>query len=158
MNNFATSSHGLDRADLKILAIIQTNNQLSHAEIGERVGLSTSAVRRRIRAMENNGTIVGNIALLDPEFFGVTLIVELAFTTETKESYRNLDALIASSAYIQQSYHVAGDIDYVLIVHGPSLRWYEEWVGEHFTDDPNIRRVNTRVVWSRRKFKPAISV
>jgi len=158
MNKLAGSARNLDQFDLKILNVIQTDNRLSHADIGRQVGLSTSAIRRRIRTMTDNGTIIANIALVEPELFGVTLIMELAFLTETPESYRDFDALIAESLYIQQGYHVAGDIDYVLIVHGPSLRWYEEWVSEYFTSDRNIKRVSTRVVWSRRKFDPSISV
>ena len=157
MNKPATTQTSLDQFDLKILTILQSNNQGSHAEIGAQVGLSTSAVRRRIRAMEENGTILSNIALVDPESFGVMLVMEIAFAMEAPESYSRLDKLIERSPYIQQSYHVAGDIDYILIVHGPSLRWYEEWVLEHFTSDENIKRVNTRVVWSRRKFNPAIA-
>ena len=128
------------------------------AAIGDEIGLSTSAVRRRVRAMELDGVIVGNISLVEPEIFGVTLILELAFVAESKESYQVLDNFIQGSPNIQQSYHVAGDIDYVLIVHGPSLAWYEQWVHEHFTGDENIKRVNTRVVWSRRKFDPALAL
>lgn len=157
MTNFAKPDQELDTADLSILSVIQADNHLSHATIGEQVGLSTSAVRRRIRAMEQNGVIVGNMAVLDPERFGVTLILELAFIAETPERYTALDALIKTSPHIQQSYHVAGEIDYILIVHGPSLRWYEDWVGEHFTSNEHIKRVNTRVVWSRRKFDPSIT-
>lgn len=157
MNNFADGTKALDPADISILSIIQTDNHLSHAAIGDQVGLSTSAVRRRIRAMERSGIIVDNIALLDPEHFGITLILELAFDSETPERYSALDAFIEDSPHVQQSYHVAGEIDYILIVHGPSLRWYEDWVGAHFTSNAHIKRVNTRVVWSRRKFDPSIA-
>lgn len=147
----------MDPADISILSIIQTDNHLSHAAIGDQIGLSTSAVRRRIRAMEQSGIIASNIAVLDPERFGVTLILELAFDSETPERYSALDTFIENSPHIQQSYHVAGEVDYILIVHGPSLRWYEDWVGEHFTSNTHIKRVNTRVVWSRRKFDPSIT-
>jgi len=157
LNNFAEGLKSLDPADISILSIIQTDNHLSHAAIGDQVGLSTSAVRRRIRAMEQSGIIVGNIAVLDPERFGVTLILELAFDSETPERYSALDAFIEDSPHVQQSYHVAGEIDYILVVQGPSLRWYENWVGEHFTSNAHIKRVNTRVVWSRRKFDPSIT-
>lgn len=157
MNKIAISGVSLDPADLNILAIIQLDNQLSHAAIGDKVGLSTSAVRRRIRAMEEAGIISGNIAVVDPELFGVVLILEIALDFETPERYAALDNLIEDSAHVQQCYHVSGEMDYILIVHGPSLRWYEQWLGEHFTSNEDIKRVNTRVVWSRRKFDPSVS-
>ncbi|MEO0815988.1 MAG: AsnC family transcriptional regulator, partial [Pseudomonadota bacterium] len=51
------SGDGLDRFDRAILKRIQTDNTLSHARIGEDVGLSPSAVRRRIAILRESGVI-----------------------------------------------------------------------------------------------------
>ena len=44
----------MDRADRQILEIVQKENQLTHAEIGEQVALSESAVRRRLKALRDS--------------------------------------------------------------------------------------------------------
>ena len=69
----------LDAFDHKILALLQTNNRLSQREISEAVHLSSSAVNRRIAAMEEAGVIETNIAVVDPAKVGrpITVIVEV---------------------------------------------------------------------------------
>ena len=157
MTKFAISPD-LDSFDLGILAAVQADNQLTHAQIGAQAGLSASAVRRRLAVLRASGVIRRDCALLDPDAFGVTLIVDISFGEETPEQYAAFDAQMRSLAPVQFSYHVAGETDYVLIVHGPSLKWYEEWAKEVLMSNPVIRRYSTRVAWSYKKFDPTISV
>lgn len=77
MQNFATDSF-----DDVILALVQRNNQLSHAAIGAQVNLSASAVRRRIKAMRDNGIIVADVALVDPAWQGLSFIVQFFLERE----------------------------------------------------------------------------
>ncbi|MBL4871332.1 MAG: AsnC family protein [Robiginitomaculum sp.] len=51
-----SNPHRLDDFDKNILSIVQDDNQLSHSEIGKRVGLSTSAVRRRLSHLQYQGS------------------------------------------------------------------------------------------------------
>ncbi len=147
----------LDNFDELILHQIQNNSDQTHAQIGKQIGLSSSAVRRRLQRLKDRGVVECQIAILDPDKFGVTLIIELCFSNETPQMYADFDKQMASLQAVQQSYHVAGDTDYVLVVHGPSLQWYEEWSKRTFMSDPNIRRYSSRVVWSRKKFSPSVT-
>lgn len=153
----AKAAKDLDRFDHAILAEVQNDNQLTHAEIGARVGLSTSAVRRRLKALNASGVILNNVALLDPDMFGVTLIVEIAFLEERPGHYDAFNQKMQALPNVLQSYSVAGQSDYILIVLGPSLQWYEKWSTETFMGDPNIRRASTRVAWSCKKNMPFIT-
>lgn len=148
----------LDAFDRKILAIVQKDNQLSHAQLGDRVGLSTSAVRRRLSVLRETGVIARDISFIHPDKFGVMLIVTLSFGEESLEAYEAIDAQVSQTPEIKQSYHVSGSNDYILIVHGPSLKWYEQWAKQTFMTNPAIRRYSTNVVWSCKKFETALSV
>lgn len=148
----------LDEFDRKILMAMQRNNQASHASIGEGVGLSASAVRRRLSVMRQRGVIHRDMTVMHPDFHGVTLIVSLSFSDESPELYEAFDAQMAQTPEVQQSFHVAGDEDYVLIVHGPNLRWYEDWSKKTFMANPAIRRYSTKVVWSCKKYDPAMQL
>ena len=57
----------VDRLDRKILQILQEDATVPVAEIGRRVGLSTTPCWRRIQKLEEDGVITGRVALLDPE-------------------------------------------------------------------------------------------
>ena len=146
----------LDSFDQKILALVQNDNLLTHSEIGDMVGLSTSAVRRRLKLMREQNVIIADVARVDPDTFGVTLITTVSFASESREIYDAFDQQIASLCPVKQSYHVAGSDDYVLIIHGPSLQWYEEWSRTVFMENEAIARYSTVVVWSCKKYETAI--
>lgn len=148
----------LDDFDRSILRVVQRDNQLTNAEIGERIGLSTSSVRRRLARLREEGVVAADVTRLHPDEFGVTLIVTISFATETPEDYAAFDDHMRSLAPVKQSYHIAGDDDYMLIVHGPSPQWYEEWAKQTLMSNPIIRRYSTRVVWSCKKFDTALDV
>lgn len=152
MNKFAK----IDVLDQKILTLVQTDNLLTHAEIGETVGLSTSAVRRRLKLMRDQKIIVSDVSRVDPDAFGVTLITTVSFASESREIYESFDRQVASLSPVKQSYHVAGSADYVLIIHGPSLKWYEDWSKDVFMENEAIARYSTIVAWSCKKFETSI--
>nr|WP_232848473.1 Lrp/AsnC family transcriptional regulator [Bowmanella yangjiangensis] len=148
----------LDELDKAILRIVQANNLIAHAAIGEQVGLSTSAVRRRLQLLRKQGVISQDVAIVNPVHTGVTIILSLSFADETVQTYQAFNQQMAALPEVMQSYHVAGSEDYILIVHGPSLSWYESWSQEVFMQNPKIRRYDSRVVWSCRKFSTQLAL
>ena len=63
----------LDRYDLNILAELQRNAALSNQELAERIGLSPSPCSRRVKQLEDDGYITGQVALLDRKKLGLSL-------------------------------------------------------------------------------------
>jgi Lrp/AsnC family transcriptional regulator, leucine-responsive regulatory protein len=154
MTKFATVLE-LDHFDRGILQIVQANNQLSHAAIGQKVGLSASAVRRRLTAMRASGVIERDVSVLAREAAGITLIVSLNFAYETPAIYAAFDDQMRALPEVTQCYHVAGPIDYILVIAAPSLEWYEDWSKKQFMANEAIARYDTTVVWSCKKFETA---
>lgn len=155
-NNASLSAADLDEFDRRILKIVQCDNQRTHADIGTEIGLSASAVRRRLRVLRDSGVIEKDVALLDTGGMGVRLVVIIAFHKESIETFDAFDEQIRTTPEILQGYHVSGSFDYVLIVQGPNLEWYEDWGKQAFMSNPNIRRYDSHVVWSCKKFETAI--
>ncbi len=148
----------LNDFDRAILRIVQQNNQLTHSEIGDKVGLSNSAVRRRLKHLRENGVIKRDVSILSSEVAGVTLIVNVTFANDTPDAYAAFDRKMTEDPHVKQVYHVSGTIDYVLVVQGPSLNWYEGWAKQAIMSDPNLRRHDTSVVYSCKKFETASEV
>ena len=65
----------LDAIDRKILRVLQENAALSVADIGERVGLSSTPCWKRIQRLENEGIITGKVVLVDQNKIGLGLTV-----------------------------------------------------------------------------------
>ncbi len=154
--NALTAVSDLDAFDRRILNIVQSDNQRTHADIGEAIGLSASAVRRRLKMLRDTGFIEKDVALLRSEGIGVRLIVMISFQNESIEAFDAFDEQIRSMPEILQAYHTSGSVDYCLVVQGPSLEWYEDWGKQAFMSNPAIRRYDTHVVWSCKKFETAI--
>lgn len=151
------SSIELDAFDRALLKLVQKNNAQTHEALGQQVNLSASSVRRRLDRLRREGVIDREVALLDRDGYGVTLIVSIAFERESADAYDDLDARLIGSSLVKQVYHVAGEEDYVLIVHCDSLQTYEAWAKDTLMSDPDIRRYSTRVVWSCKKFDTSLA-
>jgi len=60
----------LDKLDLDIIRELQENARISTAELGRKIGLSTSATSERIAKLEREGIIKGYSAIIDAEKLG----------------------------------------------------------------------------------------
>ena len=65
----------LDAIDRKILMVLQDNASLSVAEIGDRVGLSSTPCWKRIQRLEADGVIQRRVALVDQNKIGLGITV-----------------------------------------------------------------------------------
>ncbi|EPL5054643.1 Lrp/AsnC family transcriptional regulator [Pectobacterium brasiliense] len=138
----------LDRFDLSILDMLQTNNRLPHSAIAEKVGLSTPSVQRRISRLEDKGVIRANIALIEPAYVGnpVTAVIESRLTEDrsivmdrAKRYFRNVDE-------IQQCYFVNGGVSFIIIMIARDLQHFERLVRQHFADNQDILTYKTLIV------------
>ena len=150
MRSFVT-----DTFDDAILALVQSNNQMSHAAIGAQVNLSASAVRRRLKAMRGNGVIVADVAVVDPARRGLAFVVQVFFEREEPQSISEFVVQMRAESSVSQCYSVSGECDFWLVVHAQSPEAYESWGQTVLMSNPNIRRYSTSLVWSRQVTQPA---
>ena len=71
----------MDAIDRKILAVVQEDASLSVAEIGQRVGLSSTPCWKRMQRLEADGVITRRVALIDPDKVGLGITVFVSIET-----------------------------------------------------------------------------
>ena len=71
----------MDAIDRKILAVLQDNASLSVAEIGSRVGLSSTPCWKRIQRLEADGVILKRVALVEQSRIGLGVTVFVSIET-----------------------------------------------------------------------------
>src|SRR3954463_7600005 len=71
----------MDAIDRKILAVMQDDASLSVAEIGSRVGLSSTPCWKRIQRLEAEGVIQRRVALVDQDKLGLGVTVFVSIET-----------------------------------------------------------------------------
>lgn len=153
---------GLDPFDVRILDLIQTNNRLSTERIAEKVGLSPSAVQRRIREMRKNGVIHAECAVVTPESAG-RMILSIVGVTIDKErplskALKEFRELMVASPEVMQVYDVTGESDFIVIVSSKDMVDYEAVSRRLFMDNPNVRRYKSSLVIRRIKYGMTIPI
>lgn len=117
----------LDKIDRKILSLLQKDTTTPVAEIGRKVGLSTTPCWRRIQKMEEDGVIRRRVAILDPQKVnaGVTVFVAVR-TNEHSESWmKKFSSVIEEFSEVVEFYRMSGDIDYFLRVVVPDIQAFD---------------------------------
>lgn len=138
----------LDKFDIGILNILQSDNSIPLKDIGEKVGLSGPAVQRRIKKLRENNIIVSDISVLNPDKVGqfITLFVEVELENEQIAVLEDLKDKFRSVREIQQCYYITGQADFMLVVVVPVMSAYEQLTKKLFFENPNIKRFRTSVV------------
>jgi DNA-binding Lrp family transcriptional regulator len=137
----------LDEFDRKILRLLQDGRRLKTEAIGEEVGLSATAVQRRIKRLRDAKVIQSEMAIIDAEAVGGRIRTVVGVVLERGQS-DVMDAFkrrARQEAEVQQCYWVTGEYDFILVVAVRSTSDYEALARRLFVDDPSIRRFDTFV-------------
>lgn len=148
MKETETRSPTLDQFDRAILDVLRRDNHTSQRVIAERVNLSPAAVQRRIAAMENNGTIIANVAIVSPTIDGprITIVVEAHMINDRSEVVEPAKKLFRETPEVQQCYYVTGNGGFILIMSVPDMTRYELLARILFADNDAVSTFRTLVV------------
>ena len=143
----------MDSFDYHILDIVQKDNRSSTEDIGAAVGLSSTAVQRRLKRLRDNKAVTADVSLLSPEALGrpMTFIIEVAMERERADLMDQFRRLMINTTEVQQCYYVTGDADFILVLTMSSMTEFDAFTRRVFFGNANIRRFDTRVVIDRVK-------
>lgn len=101
---------------------------MSNVELAEAVGLSESPCLRRVRALEESGTIIGYSARLDQRKIGleVTAFVQVQLEKRDDQKTREFLDQVTQEPYIVECHAMSGSYDYLLKVLARSMDHFSE--------------------------------
>jgi DNA-binding Lrp family transcriptional regulator len=137
----------LDRLDEDIIALLVEDARRSYAEVGARIGLSASAVKRRVDRLRSDGAITGFTVRLDPGALGWTVegYVELYCRNSTAPGV--IRAAVDRFPEVVDASTVSGDADAVLRILATDMRHFEQ-VLEQIGAQPFVARTKSVLVLS----------
>ena len=154
----------LDKLDKGILRLLQQNGRETYDVIGEQVGLSASAVLRRVKRLEDAGVIDHYVALVKPEAVGLGLTAYLNVRLEkhTERHKRNPMDLVRASvqawAEVVECAALTGDMDYLLRVVVQDMAHYSRFIMDTLLKHPSVQDCKTSFVLDRVKATTAVPV
>lgn len=157
-----TAVQTLDKLDKAILRRLQHDGRETYDVVGEKVGLSASAVLRRVKRLEDAGVIDRYVALVRPESVGLGLTAYLNVRLEkhTESHKRNpMDVFRASVQTwpeVVECVALTGEMDYLLRVVVQDMAHYSRFIMETLLKHPSVEDCKTSFVLDRVKATTAV--
>ena len=154
-----TEIQRMDAIDRKILAVVQEDASLSVAEIGQRVGLSSTPCWKRLQKLEAEGVITGRVALIDPEKIGlgITVFVSVETGDHSQDWLTKFAELVSAMPEVMEFYRMAGDVDYMLRVVVRDMQSYDAFYKKLIAAIP-LKNVTSRFAMERVKSTTALPI
>jgi Lrp/AsnC family transcriptional regulator len=149
----------MDAIDRKILAVLQEDAALSVAEIGNRVGLSSTPCWKRIQRLEAEGVIQKRVALVDQDKvgLGVSVFVSIETGDHSQGWLGNFADIVGAMPEVMEFYRMAGDVDYMLRVVVPDIAGYDAFYKKLIAAVP-LKNVTSRFAMEKIKSTTALPI
>jgi Lrp/AsnC family leucine-responsive transcriptional regulator len=154
----------LDSIDRRILQALQADGRLTFDELASRVGLSASAVLRRVRRLEETRVISGYVALVLPEAVGLGLTAYLNVRLEKHSEAHKRNPMDLFKAAVQawpevvECVSLTGEMDYLLRVVVVDMAHYARFIGDTLLRHPSVQDCKSSFVLERVKGTTAMPV
>jgi Lrp/AsnC family transcriptional regulator len=149
----------MDAIDRKILAVVQEDASLSVAEIGQRVGLSSTPCWKRLQRLEADGILMRRVAIVDPEKVGLatTVFVSIETGDHSQDWLKRFADVVGAMPEVMEFYRMAGDVDYMLRVVVPDIAGYDAFYKKLIATVP-LKNVTSRFAMERIKSTTALPI
>ena len=149
----------MDAIDRKIIAALQADASLSVAEIGQRVGLSSTPCWKRIQRLEADGVILRRVALVDQNKIGlgISVFVSVESADHSEAWLKTFASAVSAMPEVMEFYRMAGDVDYMLRVVCTSIGDYDIFYKKLIAAIP-LKNVTSRFAMERIKQTTALPI
>lgn len=140
-----TDTLSLDRKDIAILAELTANARVSHTDLSNRIGLSSTALARRQKALEDKGYIKGYQASLNLAAFGLgtTVLVKISLESQSEEALKAFELEVIKCPSVVSCFLMSGTDDYILIVMAHDIADFERIHRTELSRLPRVARVQS---------------
>ncbi|OHV84041.1 Lrp/AsnC family transcriptional regulator [Ensifer sp. LCM 4579] len=138
-------TENVDRIDLKILRILQSEGRLSNADLADRVNVSAATCHRRTQRLFDEGYITGVRAEVAPAAVGLGALVMVGVVLDrsTPESFAAFEGAVMDMKEVLDCNLVAGDFDYLLKIRVRDMADFNKLHGQKLIALPGVRQTRT---------------
>lgn len=137
----------LDRFDVRLLALLQSDADATQDELAEAARLSRSQCSRRLQRLREEGLIERTVALLSPERLGLTLkaYVTVSLRSHSPEDLALFSEMLAGAPEVLECSMMTGDADYLMKVQTADLPRFDLFL-QRFLACAAVTRVRSSIV------------
>ena len=150
----------LDRIDRRILRDLQADGRMTNVELARRAGISAPPCLRRVRALEEAGSIRGYHADINPEAlgYGVTVFAHVGLTSQAEADLKKFEELVNSWPLVRECNMLAGETDFLLKIVAEDWDSYQRFLTTKLTSAPNVSHVKSALAIRTSKSQPGVPI
>ena len=145
----------LDEIDARIVTALIRDARASYTVIGDEVGLSAPAVKRRVDRLLASGAITGFAARVDPSAMGWTTEAYVELFCRGRTSPGGIAAAVSKYPEVIGAATITGEADALLHILAADVRHFERVV-ERIGAEPFVVRTRSVIVLSRLVSRPEV--
>lgn len=150
----------LDRYDIDILRLLQSNSRLTVKELAQAINLSTTPTFERVKRLEREGFIKSYVAVLDAEKLncGFVAFCYLKLKQHTYDNGIRIMEAVQSIPEIVECYNISGEYDFLLKIYSHDMKSYQQFILRILGDLDCIGSINSSFVLDEVKNTHALPV
>lgn len=150
----------LDAIDMKLLAELQADGRITNVELATKVGLTAPPCLRRMRALEQSGTIKSYHANVDAAALGFTITVfaMVSLKSQAEDDLRAFEQHVRALPDVRECHMLNGEIDFILKIVARDLQSFQEFLTSQLTSAPNVSSVKTSLTIRTAKDEPGVPI
>ncbi len=143
----------LDTTDRKILELLQTNSNITNAQLAQEIGLSPAPTLERVKKLETAGVIRSYHAVVDAASvgLGVSTFVMVTLKGHNKENIAKFMQAISQIKEIVECHHVTGQADFMLKIVAADIPSYQQLMLDKVTNIEVVDNMQSMVILSTLK-------
>ena len=145
----------LDAVDNKIIELLVDDARRSYADLGGRVGLTASAVKRRVDRLRAGGAIGGFTVRLEPGALGWTVEGYVELYCRMSTAPQAIRTAVARFPEVVDASTISGEADALLRIVAADMHHFER-VLEQIGAQPFVARTKSVLVLSALLRRPVI--
>ncbi|BAU31174.1 Lrp/AsnC family transcriptional regulator [Microcella alkaliphila] len=138
----------MDAIDSRIIDQLRQNARAGYGDIGDVVGLSASAVKRRVDRLVADGVIRGFTVQVDPAVEGMVVEAYVELFCRGTVSPEDLRRLLSAVPEVVDAGTVTGEADAIVHMRSRDIPSLEEAL-ERVRAAPNVDHTRSAIVFSR---------
>lgn len=154
------NSDQLDDIDRRILAVLQRDATVSHADLADKVGASTASCWRRIKALEAAGILTQSVRLVNPAKIdrGVNVLCHIRMRSHARDARQAFEDFVDSHPEIVECFSMSGEWDYLLRIVVADVADYNHFLMHTLLGHPSVASAASHFALSMTKYTTALPV
>jgi Lrp/AsnC family transcriptional regulator, leucine-responsive regulatory protein len=138
----------LDKTDYRIIKSLSDDGRASDVMISDQINLSSSAVARRRKIMEDDGVIAGYAARLNLGALGLSgvAIVSIELVSQAEAILNEFECEVRKCPSVSFCGFVSGETDFVMLLHVSSFDDYDKVYRREISSLPHVAKIKSSFV------------